>query len=273
MSNQSIVSEFDEQLSAYFDGELGEGGSDLGETTGLGEHGSGETLGATLRALVSGDAQSDPVPDQELAARLADLAFMRTMIVGALEHQAERVPEARFEQVWDNFEQALERESRLQEAAEAPPSLWQRLAEWVRPVRLPLAVVGAAGALVFVFARSAGAPNDGGAEAQVVAENSQASNTQAEPASDAEPTPQARTQPALDPAPEPAPRVAVAPEPSNVEIAPEMYPQPEPGEAEIRRIEFGGRTGTISQVEGTRGTTTVIWVTEEDAPVDSERSL
>ncbi|KIG16415.1 hypothetical protein DB30_04459 [Enhygromyxa salina] len=264
MNNQSIVTEFDEQLSAYFDGELGDGSLDAGDA---------ESLGATLRALVNAETPGDLDSDEELAAKLADLAFMRTMIVGALEHQAERVPEARFEQVWDGFEQALERESRLQEAAEAPPSVWQRLSEWIRPVRLPLAVVGAAGALVLVFARSAGAPNDVGAHDPAVAANSQPSNTQDEPASDAEPTAQARTNPAPAPAPEPVPRVAVAPEPPSPEIAPEMYPQPEPGEAEIRRIEFGGRTGTISQVEGTRGTTTVIWVTEDDGPVDSERSL
>jgi hypothetical protein len=66
--------------------------------------------------------------------------------------------------------------------------------------------------------------------------------------------------------------VALAPEPSP-QVDPEMFPQPEPGEAKIRRIEFGGQTGTISQVEGARGTTTVIWVTEDEGPADSERSL
>jgi hypothetical protein len=268
MNKQSSVSQLDEQLSAYFDGELGDGGLEHVEHV---QHGEAE-LGATLRALVDGDLEGDA----ELAAKLADLAFMRTMIVGALEHQADRVPEARFEQVWDGFEQALERESRLQEAAEAPPSLWQRLSAWARPLRLPLAVVGAAGALVFVFARSAGAPHETSetddADAGAVASNPPVSNTRDEGPSDAGPAPQARNTPAPL-APEPLPRVAIAPEPPSPEIAPEMFPQPEPGEAEIRRIEFGGRTGTISQVEGSRGTTTVIWVTEEDGPVDSERSL
>ena len=264
MNNQSSVSEFDEQLSAYFDGELGAEMGAAGEA-------SEADLGATLRALVDSDHGGDLEGDQELVAKLADLAFMRTMIVGALEHQADRVPEARFEQVWDGFEQALERESRLQEAAEAPPSLWDRLSAWARPVRIPLALVGAAGALVLVFARSAGTPNDSEGDQTNVASKSQPANTQDEGASEAQPTPQAHNSPA--PAPQSPPRVAIAPDQPSPEAAPEMFPQPEPGEAEIRRIEFGGRTGTISQVEGTRGTTTVIWVTEDDGPVDSERSL
>jgi hypothetical protein len=243
MQDQSSASEIHEQLSAYFDDELEE----------------------SVRALVEAELERDP----ELAAKLADLAFMRTMVVGDLEHQADRVPEARFEQIWDSFEQTLERESRLQEAAEEPPTVWQRLIAWARPLRVPILAVTAAGALVFVFARSAGAPSD--QDDEVVG-----ANTQDDSASDAEPS--TRTPPPTQPPggtasePDPADRVAIAPEPSP-EVAPEMFPQPEPGEAEIRRIEFGGQTGTISQVEGARGTTTVIWVTEDEGPVDSERSL
>jgi anti-sigma factor RsiW len=238
MQDQSSVSEIHEQLSAYFDNELEAG----------------------MRELVEAELERDP----ELAAKLADLAFMRTMVVGDLEHQADRVPEARFEQIWDSFEQTLERESRLQEAAEEPPSIWHRLIAWAQPLRIPIAAVAAAGVLVFVFARSAGAPSED-------EDPTLASNTQDDAASDAEPS--TRVPPAqVAPDPEPADRVAIAPEPSP-ETAPEMFPQPEPGEAEIRRIEFGGQTGTISQVEGARGTTTVIWVTEDEGPADSERSL
>lgn len=255
MQDQSMVPEFSaaerhEQLCAYFDGEL-EG---------------------SMRALVEAELERDG----ELAAKLADLSFVRELVVGDLERQSERVPEARFEQIWDNFEQTLERESRLQEAAEQPPTVWERLFAWARPLRMPIAAVGAAGLLVFVFARSAGAPSEQ-EDPTVVA------NTQAEPASEAEPSAsQARGShlgPHLGPplgrpmAPNPEPdRVAIAPEPSPP-VDPEMFPQPEPGEAEIRRIEFGGQAGTISQVEGARGTTTVIWVTDDEAPADSERSL
>lgn len=228
--------EIDEQLSAYFDDELD----------------------ASARAEVEAQLERDP----ELAARLADLLFMRTMVVGDLEHQAERVPEARFEQLWDSFENTLERESRLQEAAEAPPKWWQRLREWARPVRIPLAAAAGVGVLAFVIARSVGAPSD---EADVVA------NTQDEAASEPAPAP-SKSEAGPESARQAEPQIAVAPSPKPVPNT-EVFPQPEPGEAEIRRIEFGGQMGTISQVEGTRGTTTVIWVTEEEDPVDSERSL
>lgn len=246
MQDQSMIpelsgSERHEQLSAYFDDELED----------------------SVRALVEAELERDG----ELAAKLADLSFMREMVVGDLEHQAERVPEARFEQIWDSFEQTLERESRLQEAAEEPPTVWERLIAWARPLRIPIAAVSAAGILVLVFARSAGAPSEQDDETI-------ASNTQDEAASDAEPNTRApQPAPVAEVAPSPEPdRVALAPEPSP-QVDPEMFPQPEPGEAEIRRIEFGGQTGTISQVEGTRGTTTVIWVTEDEGPADSERSL
>ena len=243
MQTRANLSELDEQLSAYFDDELDEG----------------------VRASVEAQLEQDP----ELASRLADLVFMRTMVVGDLEHQAERVPEARFEQLWDSFEHTLERESRLQEAAEAPPKWWQRLREWARPVRVPLAAVAAVGALAFVIARSVGAPSDE-AEAELVA------NTQEDEASDGQSEGKSITPKGELEEPGPAEtndQIAIAPSPAPVAPNAEVFPQPEPGEAEIRRIEFGGQMGTISQVEGSRGTTTVIWVTEDEDPVDSERSL
>ncbi|MFO7563472.1 MAG: hypothetical protein R6X02_12575 [Enhygromyxa sp.] len=231
----SSRSDLDEQLSAYFDDELEE----------------------SVRATVEAELERDP----EFAAQLADLAFMRTMVAGDLEAQADRVPEARFEQLWDSFEVTLERESRLQEAAEAPPKWWQRLREWARPVRIPLAAVAAVGALAFVIARSVEAPSES-SEAEIAA------NTQEEQASEAPSVAPSKAEPTVSP----NDQVAVAPPHKPVSNA-EVFPQPEPGEAEIRRIEFGGHAGTISQVEGRRGTTTVIWVTEDEDPVDSERSL
>lgn len=242
MQDQASISDIEAQLSAYFDGEL--------------EDGTRDQIEARLAS------------DEELAARLSDLSFMREMVVGDLEAQANRVPEARFEQIWDNFEQTLERESRLQEAAEDPPSVWVRLQAWLKPLRVPIGAVAAAGALVVVFTRFAGTPGD-----DPGSEDAVASNTQEDNASDAQPEPSA-----AEPAPQPSQpaadgAIAVAPEPPSPESEPEMFPQPEPGEAEIRRIEFAGASGTISQLQGTRGTTTVIWVTEDEAPVDSERSL
>ena len=57
------------------------------------------------------------------------------------------------------------------------------------------------------------------------------------------------------------------------EALPVPLPAPESNDADIERIEFGGASGRISHIEGVRGTTTVIWVEEEDEPADSERSL
>ena len=244
MQTQSSVQQIDEQLSAFFDDELEEG----------------------ARALVETELERD----EELASRLADLAFMRTMVVGDLDHQAERVPEARFEQLWDGFEESLERESRLQEAAETPPTLLNRLLGWLRPVRVPLAVAGAA-ALALVVVRSA-ITDDPSAPGE--ADSEVASNTQEPTASD-QPDPAEPPQPEADEA-EPRPKMAMAPTVEaqpDPEIEPEAFPQPELGEAQIRHIEFGGTVGTISSVEGARGTTTVIWVTDEGDSPTSERSL
>lgn len=229
--------EIDERLSAYFDGELdGEEGLE--------------------RAI-----EEDP----ELAAALADFRFMRTLVTGALDQQAERVPEARFEQIWDAFDRTIERESRLQEAAETPPSLWSRLMAWARPLRVPLATVGAASVLVLVLVKSIGSPE--GETTDTVA-----SNTPVEPASeqpaDAPPAPATPDLPTTK-----GPAIAVVPDPPAADPTLDALSTPQPGEAEIKRIEFGGHTGTISQIEGNRGTTTVIWVTEDEEPVDTERSL
>ncbi|EDM80783.1 hypothetical protein PPSIR1_12908 [Plesiocystis pacifica SIR-1] len=244
MSAESNTSNFalSEELSAYFDGELD----------------------AAAEAAMEAELEANP----SLAEQLGDLSFMREIVAGDLELQAERVPEARFEQIWDSFERSLERESRLQEAAEAPPNLWERLLEWARPLRVPLAVVGTAAVVALVFAKSIQAPEpDQGPDA--VASNTPEDAASDQPAADEASTPESEA-PSLS-TPSKAPQMAVAPNP-DTKAEPEMFPQPEPGEAEIRHISFGGRTGTISQVEGTRGTTTVIWVTE-DVPAQSERSL
>jgi cytoskeletal protein RodZ len=63
-----------------------------------------------------------------------------------------------------------------------------------------------------------------------------------------------------------SPALAVAPEPE------QNFPAPDMHEAEIERIEFGGKNGRIGTIEGKRGTTTVIWVSDEDAG-PGQRSL
>ena len=51
------------------------------------------------------------------------------------------------------------------------------------------------------------------------------------------------------------------------------FPAPNEEAAQIEQIEFGGNGGRIGQIEGKTGTVTVIWVTEDEDPADSERAL
>lgn len=204
--------------------------------------------------------------EPELARGLDNWGFVGDALRASLEAEAEALPQARFEQAWDQFDATLAREGRLQEAAGQAPSLWSRIAAFLAPIRVPLAV-GAAAAVIGVVAYSSGDGSPAVPEPTVAT---------AQPAS---PTPEAATPEPGDAAgqPETAPaepggsgtQLAVAPEPATVE----PFPAPASNEAEIERIEFGGRSGTISKVEGTRGTTTVIWVQEDEEPVESERSL
>lgn len=219
-----------EDLHAYFDGEL-----------------TGEA-----RARV--EAMLAEAPEQQ--AQLDDFAFMRGAISSSLEEAAAEVPQARFEQVWDQIDREIDREARLQQAADSEPGVWERVGALFRGVRGPLLAAGAAAVALIVIR-----PWEGGSDP---------ANTGGMAASN----------PASEPAPKPAPPPTAVPTPQdqlaqNADSAPreaEPLPDPERNDADIQRIEFGGRTGRVSQIEGTRGTTTVIWVTEEE-PSESERPL
>ena len=78
-------------------------------------------------------------------------------------------------------------------------------------------------------------------------------------------------EPAMETAPAPDTRIADADAPPA--SLPEPLPVPDSNEADVERIEFGGASGRISKIEGVRGTTTVIWIEEDEEPIDSERSL
>jgi anti-sigma factor RsiW len=196
--------------------------------------------------------------DAERQAELEELRLIRGAVTASLEAEADKVPVERFEQIWDEIDQALNRESRLQEAAERGASIWARLGGWLRPVRLPLALAGAA-AVVAVFwlrGRDPGVNNQQGIAS--VIEDAKTPAPAEEPGSDTQTMPPKETQ------------IAEALAPTEVDAEP--FPAPESNEAEIRRIEFGGKSGRISTIEGARGTTTVIWISEEE-PIDSERPL
>lgn len=216
-------------------------------------------LDASERANFEAQLAVEP----QLREGLEAWTFIQDVVRGSLEAEAEALPAARFEQAWDQFDATLAREARLQDAVDSKPSLWARISAALSPVRVPLAV-GAAAALAFVVYRGTQGAEGGamGAGAPAVA---QGDTPEAAPKAEG-PAPA----PSEQEAPAPGTQLAVAPP---VEHDPEEFPAPTSNEAEIERIEFGGRSGTISQVEGSRGTTTVIWVQEDEEPVESERSL
>lgn len=197
----------EEQLSAYFDGEL-----EPAER-------------AEVEQWLARDAAG--------RATLAELGVMRDAIGASVAAEAARVPEARFEQIWDEIDRALDRETAAHQPAIASPSLWTRMLGVLRPVWVPVAAVAGVAAVALVFV-------NGGAVTPA--------NSPAEVASKDAPKQLL-----------PAPALAAVPE---VEA---VFPAPDMREAEIERIEFGGKNGRIGTIEGKRGTTTVIWVSDEDA--------
>jgi len=201
-------------LHAFFDGEL-----------------AGDERRAFEASLASdGDARSS----------LAELVLLPRAVVASLDAEAERIPEARFEQIWDEIDRTLDRDARLQQAAETNVSLWSRVTAVLRPLWVPAAAaVGVAVAVAFLVTSQGEGPSN---TTPVVASKTADVRTQVPPVV--------------------TPAVAAP-----VEV-------PANGEAEIQRIEFGGRSGRIDRIEGERGgVMTVIWVTEDDETTDSERSL
>lgn len=206
-----LVKVTEEQLSAYFDGEL-----DAGER-------------AEVEQWLARDAAG--------RATLAELGVMRDAIGVSLDAEAARVPAARFEQIWDEIDRALDRETAAHQPAAPVPSLWARMLGMLRPVWVPVAAVAGVAAVAIVFV-------SGGAVTMTNSPEVAASK----------PTPTT-----------PVPALAA----TEVEA---VFPAPEMHEAEIERIEFGGKNGRIGTIEGKRGTTTVIWVSDEDT-APGQRSL
>jgi anti-sigma factor RsiW len=181
--------------------------------------------------------------DPEASAYLAGLQSLQGALVAGLEAEAAKVPEARFEQIWDEIERTLDRDLRLQKAPAPAPSFWARFRGVLRPLFVPAVSVAAVAGLVVVVwgGRDVGdAPTN---TAPIVASN---------------PAPE---QPVLPDSPGPA-----------VEETEIVLPAPNGGPAHIQRIDWGVKSGRISEIEGKRATTTVIWISDDDSS-SSERSL
>lgn len=205
-----------QQLHAYLDGELS----------------------APERAEVERLLTTNP----EASAYLAGLKALQGAMIAGFEAEAAKVPEARFEQIWDEIERTLDRDLRLQKAPEPAPSLWARFRGVLRPLFIPAASAAAVAGLVAVL--WSGGSGDGATNpAPVVA---------------TKPTPE---QPVLADSSVPAA--------ADAEV---VLPAPNGGPAHIQRIDWGVKSGRISEIEGKRNTTTVIWISDDD-PSGSERSL
>lgn len=212
-------------------------------------------------ATVAEAIEADPA----LHTELTQLRGMRGVVDASFEAVAQAVPSARFEQIWDEIDRAIERDERLQAEADRNASVWTRLWAALRPARIP-ALAAAAAAVVTVLVVG---PASDGPDPANKAESVASVEPEATPSSpDATPAPSQSMPDQIAAVPTPAP-----PSPSKGAPEPEPLldpmPVPQTHEAEIHGIEFGVRSGRISN----NGTVTVLYVEEDDAPTNSERSL
>jgi anti-sigma factor RsiW len=225
----------EQQLSAYFDGELSP--AERAEVE--------QWLAREAEAEDAVAASAGPSG----RAVLAELGLMRDALGASLNAEAARVPEARFEQIWDEIDRALDRDTAAHQPAAPSPSFWTRAFGLLRPVWVPVAATAGVAAVLLAVVKGGAVPTD-----------TTGTNTAELVASKPEPLP------AVAPTPAPAPALVAA-----AEVEP-SFPEPDMREADIERIEFSGKQGRIGTIEGKRGTTTVIWVSDEE-PGAGERSL
>ncbi len=221
------------QLHAYFDGELTE---------------------AEASQLANEVAQNP-----ELADELNELGLFHQAVEASFEATAAAIPQARFEQIWDEVERTLDADSRLQQAADASGSWWSRFGSLLRPFGIPAAAVGGVAAAFYLFVGSTPQPTPEVAENKVVEE---ASNGPVETAP-------------VEALQEPEKAMASSSDTlAQKDDAPEPFPAPAPGVAEFERIDFGVSRGQVGMIEGKSGTVTVVFLHEDDdEPASGERTL
>ncbi len=236
-------------------------------------HFDGESTGAEAHELA---AQIDA--DPELREELAQLGIVRGLVQETLKTKAAEIPQARFEQIWDEIDRQLDREAAA--AGPSAGSFWSRVWTALRPVRIPLAAAAAAAAVTLVVVSVTDDPSDKGVSSE---NNPGAVASAQEPTAEQEPetAPAVSAEPKDGPSAHPAgERMAVAPTqdlPSPDPTDPSAggfggeddLPSPKKVEAEIHGVEFSGHTGRISKT----GTVTVLYLEEEAQPKDTERSL
>ncbi len=219
------------QLHAYFDGEL----------TG------------PEASLLADEVAQNP----EFADELKELGLFHQVVEASFDSVAQAVPQARFEQIWDEVERTLDADARLQQAADASGSWWTRIGSLLRPFGIPAAAVGGVAAAFYLFVGNAEQTEPQIAENKVAEE---ASNGPAETKSS-------------EPQPEPAKQMAANPDTLAQKPADEPFPAPAPGVAEFKQLEFGVSRGHVGTLEGKSGTVTVVFLNEDEEPASGERPL
>lgn len=231
----------DEALRAYFDGEVN------------------AEEAAELRRTIEGNA--------DLMAELEQLGVMRDLTAASLRARADEVPQARFEQIWDEIDRAIEADARAQaKAAEGSPSLWERLWAAVKPVRYPLLAAGAAALVAVVLIQSGDDPTAAGPA--LAEEKTNKTHEGASVTDEPDGAPPAPSSESSKSVPTPVPPDAIAARPTPVPDGAPSVMVPQAGEADIKKIDSEGNV-RISHT----GTITVVYVEEDVEAEDSERSL
>ncbi len=233
----------DEALAAYFDGE------------------ASESEASAVRKAIEGDP--------ELAAELEQLGVMQELTQASLDTAAADVPQARFEQIWDQIDRAIEQGERLQDSANAPAGLWSRLKAAFAPAKWPLAAAGAAAAVTLLVVNVGSGPeHDNNAPVAERATNKSPEAPSVPPADDGATKPAPSNNPAVTPVPDASKLAQRMPPADAPEVGQPLAPLPDDSRVEFHEIEGAGNDVRISS-----GTVTVLYVEEDVEEQGSERSL
>jgi anti-sigma factor RsiW len=213
----------------------------------------GELPGAEAQELAN-RIEADP----DLKAELERMSFFRDLVSAGLEERAAQIPEARFEQIWDEVERsAIELDAQKRGLVE-PISFWSRVSTMTRPLWIPLGAAGLAAAVTLMAVRGI-QPLDHEQDSGTVASESAQSPTDREEATprvvpDSGALAQAESMPS-----------------GSGDLGKESASLPPPtlGHAEVKGVDFAGGRGQINQ----SGTVTVFIVEEVVEQEQSERSL
>ena len=186
---------------------------------------------------------------QEAPSGIQELEAVGEWTRASIELQVQSVPDAQFEALWERIaEVTASQPASVSQPANTEASWWERTAAWVWRYLAGPRAFAVAGAAALAVAWISFAPRASEPGAAVSPQYRQSPLGSAPVADASSPSTVGDSS-----------QLAVAPEPDDQQTA-------EPGveSTRIERIDFAGASGRISQIENQRGTTTVIWIDEED---------